>query len=131
MRDLQEEINMSIIFITHDLGVIAEMCSRVIVMYAGRIAEQAPVKDLYTHPLHPYTKGLLESIPRLEAAPKSDLTIIEGIVPGLNELPEGCRFRTRCDYEAPECGRVRPPLEAVDEANTHGVACIRWREINP
>lgn len=129
MRELQQEIGMSIIFITHDLGVIAEMCNRVIVMYAGRIAERAPVKELFRNPQHPYTRGLLDSIPRLETPAKSELKIIEGMVPALEDLPEGCRFRSRCDYEIPDCSLVNPPLEAVDENNTHAVSCIRWQDI--
>jgi oligopeptide/dipeptide ABC transporter ATP-binding protein len=131
MRELQREINMSIIFITHDLGVIAEMCSRVIVMYAGRIVEQAPVRDLFNSPRHPYTRGLLESIPRLETPAKSELKIIEGMVPHLKDIPAGCRFRTRCDYSIEECGRKDPPLENIDGSASHTAACIRWREITP
>ncbi|MGY8815512.1 MAG: ABC transporter ATP-binding protein, partial [Gammaproteobacteria bacterium] len=89
MRELQKDINMSIIFITHDLGVIAEMCDRVIVMYAGRIVEQAPVNEIYARPRHPYTKGLLASIPKLDSPPKSKLEVIEGLVPSLHDIPEG------------------------------------------
>ncbi|MEX2352830.1 MAG: ABC transporter ATP-binding protein [Gammaproteobacteria bacterium] len=129
MQELQKEINMSIIFITHDLGVIAETCDRVMVMYAGRVVEQAAVESLFDMPRHPYTKGLLSSIPRLETPAKSELQIIEGMVPGLHETPEGCRFRTRCPYEIEKCARINPELEKVDENINHGVACIRWREI--
>jgi oligopeptide/dipeptide ABC transporter ATP-binding protein len=117
MRALQREINMSIIFITHDLGVIAEMCERVIVMYAGRIAEEAPVKELFRDPRHPYTQGLLASI-------------LEGMVPGLKDIPQGCRFRTRCDYSIDACSRRDPPLEIIDGNPSHTAACIRWREIS-
>jgi len=130
MRDLQQEINMSIIFITHDLGVIAETCDRVMVMYAGRVVEQAPVKSLFDSPRHPYTKGLLRSIPRLETPAKSELKIIEGIVPGLHDIPTGCRFRTRCDFETADCAQINPELEQVDENDAHKVACIRWRELS-
>ncbi len=130
MRDLQQEFNMSILFITHDLGVIAEMCDRVIVMYAGRIAEQAPVKELFSSPHHPYTRGLLESIPKLDALPKSELKVIEGIVPSLKDIPKGCRFRTRCDFAIAECSQTDPVVEVIDGKPAHGVACIRWREIN-
>jgi len=131
MRDLQRDINMSIIFITHDLGVIAEMCDRVIVMYAGRIVEQAAVKDLFSSPHHPYTRGLLESIPKLDTPPKSELKVIEGIVPSLRDIPTGCRFRTRCDYGIEDCSKTDPVIEMIDGQPSHGVACIRWREINP
>lgn len=129
MRDLQKEINMSIIFITHDLGVIAEMCERVIVMYAGRIIEQAAIEELFESPRHPYTKGLLKSIPRIDAPPKSELQVIEGMVPGLGQLPSGCRFRTRCDSEIAVCAQEKPLLETVDKERAHSVACIRWREL--
>ena len=127
MRELQKEIKMSIIFITHDLGVIAEMCDRVIVMYAGRINEQAPVRELFKSPQHPYTRGLLESIPRLDAPSKSELKVIKGIVPGLKDIPKGCRFNTRCDYATEICSGTDPVIEMVN--NKHGVACLRWKEI--
>ena len=126
MKELQEEIGMSIIFITHDLGVIAETCDRVIVMYAGRIAEQASVEDLFHAPRHPYTRGLLNSIPRLETQAKSELQVIEGMVPSLNALPSGCRFRTRCDYVSEKCAESSPDLV---EADHHTVACFNWREL--
>jgi len=126
MKELQKEIGMSIIFITHDLGVIAETCDRVIVMYAGRIAEQASVEDLFHAPRHPYTRGLLNSIPRLETQAKSELQVIEGMVPSLNTLPSGCRFRTRCDYVSEKCAESSPDLE---EADHHTVACFNWREL--
>lgn len=126
MKELQEEIGMSIIFITHDLGVIAETCDRVIVMYAGRIAEQASVEDLFHAPRHPYTRGLLNSIPRLETQAKSELQVIEGMVPSLNTLPSGCRFRTRCDYVSEKCAESSPDLV---EADDHTVACFNWREL--
>jgi oligopeptide/dipeptide ABC transporter ATP-binding protein len=126
MKELQKEIGMSIIFITHDLGVIAETCDRVIVMYAGRIAEQASVEDLFHAPRHPYTRGLLNSIPRLETQAKSELQVIQGMVPSLNALPSGCRFRTRCDYVSEKCAESSPDLE---EADHHTVACFNWREL--
>jgi len=129
MRELQRDINMSIIFITHDLGVIAEMCDRVIVMYAGRIAEQAPVRELFRSPRHPYTQGLLESIPRMDTPPKTELKVIEGIVPRMKDIPMGCRFRSRCDYEIDACGSIDPPVEMINGNPSHGVACIRWQDI--
>lgn len=129
MRELQKDINMSIIFITHDLGVIAEMCDRVIVMYAGRIVEQAPVNELFNSPKHPYTRGLLESIPKLDTSPKSELKVIEGIVPRLRDLPKGCRFNTRCDYRIEQCTVIDPVLEETNDQIRHEAACIRWREI--
>jgi oligopeptide/dipeptide ABC transporter ATP-binding protein len=113
MQGLQRETGMSIIFITHDLGVIAEMCDDVLVMYAGKIAEKAPVKELFTNPKHPYTQGLLESIPRLEIPRKSRLSIIDGMVPSLFELPRGCRFQNRCPHAMAICEATPPPLTRV------------------
>ena len=130
MRELQDEIDMSVVFITHDLGVIAEVCDQVIVMYAGRVVEQSQAEALFTFPRHPYTRGLLDSIPRLETPPKSQLHIIKGIVPGLHEIPTGCCFRTRCDFESPVCSGVKPEIESVGGEASHTVACLRWREIS-
>ena len=130
IRDLQDEINMSVVFITHDLGVIAEICDYVIVMYAGRVVEQAPAEVLFTSPRHPYTKGLLESIPRLETPPKSGLHIIKGMVPSLQDIPAGCCFRTRCDFQSEDCGRIKPEIESVGDDGSQSVACLRWREIS-
>jgi oligopeptide/dipeptide ABC transporter ATP-binding protein len=127
MRELQREMGMSIVMITHDLGVIAETCDEVIVMYAGRIAERASVTELFAHPRHPYTQGLLASIPRLTTRRKTRLPVIEGMVPGLSELPPGCRFQNRCPHARPLCAERPPPIEAMGEG--HEVACFRWREI--
>jgi peptide/nickel transport system ATP-binding protein len=127
MAELQREMGMSIIMITHDLGVIAETCDEVIVMYAGRIAERAPVAELFARPRHPYTSGLLASIPRLATRNKTRLPVIEGMVPGLHELPPGCRFQNRCPYAQPRCADGPPPLQAVDAG--HEAACFRWAEI--
>ena len=127
LRDLQRETGMAIIFITHDLGVIAELCSRVVVMYAGRMAEQAPIEPLFARPVHPYTRGLLASIPRLEDEPKTMLTTIPGVVPSVEELPSGCRFANRCPYVKDLCNRDAPELVAA--APGHRVACHRWREV--
>ena len=128
LRDLQDEYGMSIIFITHDLGVIAELCSRVVVMYAGRVAEQAPVKELFATPRHPYTQGLLSSIPRLDSEPQTELPTIAGVVPKIDELPSGCRFSNRCTHVKDECTAHKPVLEALDE--THLVSCLRWQELS-
>jgi oligopeptide/dipeptide ABC transporter ATP-binding protein len=116
MKALQAEMGMSIILITHDLGVIAEMCDEVVVMYAGRIAEKGPVNTIFEDPRHPYTQGLLRSIPRLDHPRKVRLNTIPGVVPGLLELP-------------PVCAAAQPPAEKV--APDHEVACCRWREIGP
>jgi peptide/nickel transport system ATP-binding protein len=99
IKDLQAEMGMTVLLITHDLGVIAETCDDVVVMYAGKVAEKGTVFDLFDRPKHPYTQGLLASIPTLETVPKSKLSIIEGMVPGLLDLPEGCRFQNRCPHQ--------------------------------
>ncbi len=127
LRDLQRETGMAILFITHDLGVIAELCSRVVVMYAGRIAEQATAAALFANPRHPYTQGLLSSIPRLEDEPKTSLSTIPGTVPGIGDLPAGCRFANRCPHVQDVCRQLAPALE--EAATGHGVACHRWREV--
>lgn len=127
IKELQRDMGMSVILITHDLGVIAETCDRVVVMYAGKIAEKGTVYELFDEPKHPYTKGLLASIPRLETVPKSKLAIIEGMVPGLLDLPAGCRFENRCPYREDRCTVSHPETEAVSAG--HEVSCYRWREI--
>jgi peptide/nickel transport system ATP-binding protein len=100
IRDLQRSMGMSVLLITHDLGVIAEMCDEVVVMYAGRIVERASAQELYANPRHAYTRGLLASIPRLDSVPQTKLPIIEGMVPSLDKMPAGCRFCPR-NMEAP------------------------------
>ncbi|MDH3915412.1 MAG: ABC transporter ATP-binding protein [Chromatiales bacterium] len=127
MKSLQEEMGMSIVLITHDLGVIAETCEDVVVMYAGRVAEKGGVHDIFERPRHPYTRGLLESIPRLENERKTRLKIIEGMVPGLKDLPAGCRFQNRCPYKKQQCVDGQPEISRVDRG--HEVGCHRWREI--
>ena len=127
MRSLQREYGMAIIFITHDLGVIAELADRVCVMYAGRIAEQAPVEELFSTPRHPYTRGLLASIPRLENEPKSTLPTIPGVVPHLDDLPEGCRFSNRCSNATELCRSEQPEVESISDGRQ--VACHHWSKI--
>ena len=124
--ELQQETGTSVIFITHDLGVIAETCDDVLVMYAGKVAEMATVSDLFKDPKHPYTKGLLASIPRLETRPKSRLNIIEGMVPGLDEMPEGCRFENRCPRVMEICKAVPPSVVEVTEK--HFVSCYLYQK---
>jgi peptide/nickel transport system ATP-binding protein len=110
MRDLQRSMGMSVLLITHDLGVIAEMCDEVVVMYAGRIVERASAEELFANPRHAYTRGLLASIPRLDSTPGTRLPIIEGMVPSLDRMPPGCRFCPR-NVEAPGDPLIheRPP----------------------
>ena len=127
MLSLQRELGMAIVLITHDLGVIAQVCDEVVVMYAGQVAEQGPVREIFRRPMHPYTRGLLASIPRLTTVHKSRLPTIEGAVPGLGEMPPGCRFQNRCPYAEPRCGAARPALETVEDG--HAVGCVRWREL--
>lgn len=127
IRELQADMGLAVILITHDLGVIAETSDDVVVMYAGRIAERGTVFDIFDRPAHPYTRGLLASIPRLETVPKSRLSIIEGMVPGLMDLPAGCRFQNRCPHAKQLCSEASPSIETV--VDTHSVACSRWREL--
>ena len=120
IKDLQAEIGMSIILISHDFGVIAQMCDEVVVMYAGRVAEKGSVDMIIDHPQHPYTKGLLASIPRLSDKPKTMLPIIEGSVPPLRNMIEGCRFSNRCPLVSKECAQ-NPALRL--HQTDHLVAC--------
>lgn len=128
IKDLQADMGMSVILITHDLGVIAETCEDVVVMYAGKVAEKGTVFDIFDRPTHPYTRGLLASIPTLDTVPKSRLNIIEGMVPGLMDLPKGCRFENRCPWREDRCTEAQSPLISVGEAG-HEAACVRWEEI--
>jgi peptide/nickel transport system ATP-binding protein len=122
LRDLKASIGVAIILITHDLGVVAEICDHVAVMYAGEIVEYAPVEALFTAPQHPYTVGLLGSIPRLDAK-ADELAAIEGMVPSMAELPVGCRFAPRCPFVRERCTQVSPALAAVGP--DHRSRCIR------
>jgi len=124
MMQLQKETGMAIIFITHALGVIAEICNDVVVMYAGKVAEASPVERLFEEPKHPYTKGLLSSIPRLENPGKQKLSVIKGMVPSLHELPNGCRFENRCPDAMEICTAKPPPLKQV--ADDHFVSCYLY-----
>jgi oligopeptide/dipeptide ABC transporter ATP-binding protein len=122
LREIQEETNLSVIFITHDFGIVAKMCDRVLVMYAGRVVENGTVRDIFNHPSHPYTQALLNSVPKLEE--RSDrLFSIEGQPPALWNLPSGCRFAPRCAYADARCEREYPPLFTIKEGHT--ASC--WR----
>jgi peptide/nickel transport system ATP-binding protein len=134
--DLRRRLGMAIVLITHDLGVVAEVASHVIVMYAARVVESAPAKKLFAHPRHPYTRGLLKSLPSFEAmAPdpatgrRPRLPVIEGIVPDLRHLPPGCRFADRCPMHIPACDAEEPSLTAVAGDATHLARCIRAEEV--
>jgi oligopeptide/dipeptide ABC transporter ATP-binding protein len=127
LKELQRESGMSIVFITHDLGVIAEMCDRVLVMYGGRIIEQAGVKEIFQSPCHPYTRGLIRAIPRLDKAAKQELSTIPGMVPSLFDYPPGCRFQNRCEFVEQACRQETPLLE--DITPEHQVRCFRHQEL--
>jgi oligopeptide/dipeptide ABC transporter ATP-binding protein len=122
MRTLQDESGAAIILITHDLGVVAEVADEVVVMYAGRVVEQAPVRELFESPQHPYTVGLLGSIPRLDSQ-RNRLASIEGQVPNLLRPPTGCRFAQRCPFAVAQCLEQSPPLRSLSKS--HQSAC--WR----
>ncbi|HHY93780.1 MAG TPA: ABC transporter ATP-binding protein [Firmicutes bacterium] len=119
MKSLKRELGMAIMLITHDLGVIAEMAERVVVMYAGKVVEEATVNELFQDPLHPYTEGLLTCIPRIDRA-RGRLNVIEGTVPNPLDFPEGCRFHNRCPYVQDICRVQEPPLVWQDSRR---IAC--------
>jgi len=122
--ELKERLGMAVMLITHAMGVVAETAQRVVVMYAGKVVEEAPVGELFKHPRHPYTQGLIRSIPRIDLAAthKMRLEAIAGTVPKLVAPPEGCRFAPRCKYAMAACTSATPPLRTV--APGHKVACI-------
>lgn len=122
MRKLQKDVKAGMILITHDLGVVAEMCNDVVVMYAGKIVEYGTVEDIFYRPMHPYTKGLLKSIPHFESGKKMErLQTIPGLVPSLLNLPKGCRFYERCHKAQPSCQNQIPELKKI---GTHQVSCF-------
>jgi peptide/nickel transport system ATP-binding protein len=121
---MKERLGMAVMLITHAMGVVAETAQRVVVMYAGKVVEEAPVIELFGNPRHPYTQGLIRSIPRLDlaAVKKERLEAIPGTVPSLLHPPPGCRFAARCRYAMPQCTETEPPLREV--APGHKVACV-------
>ncbi|MEZ6017936.1 MAG: ABC transporter ATP-binding protein [Planctomycetota bacterium] len=130
IRELQEQAGMSVLLITHDLGVVAETAHHVAVMYAGKVVEYASVFDLYERPRHPYTIGLFRSLPEL-AAPGQRLATIPGVVPSATRFPTGCRFRTRCSIATARCAEAEPPLVALNDDQVgrgHTVACHHLEE---
>jgi peptide/nickel transport system ATP-binding protein len=122
LRDLQRQNGMAVIMITHDLGVVAEMADEIAVMYAGRVVERGSAAGIFDDPQHPYTIGLLGSIPRVEEE-RERLAAIEGVVPSPAALPSGCRFHPRCVFAVDACTRIDPPLREVSTG--HWAACIR------
>ncbi|MFE5961751.1 ABC transporter ATP-binding protein [Streptomyces rubiginosohelvolus] len=125
LAELQRELNMGLILITHDLGVVADVADKIAVMYAGRIVETAPVHETYKAPAHPYTKGLLQSIPRLDQKGR-ELYAIKGLPPNLTRIPPGCAFNPRCPMAQDVCRSDVPPLYEVDEQRRS--ACHFWKE---
>jgi oligopeptide transport system ATP-binding protein len=128
MRNLQQEHNTALMMITHDLGVVAGMTDRIQVMYAGHVVETAPTEELFANPRHPYTVGLLNSIPRLDAVAKAKLSPIRGLPPDLIDLPDMCPFLPRCDYAREKCEQQNPPLLEVNDV--HRSACWFWDEVS-
>ena len=122
LRGLQKELGMAVILITHDLGVVAEFVQRVIVMYAGRVAETGPVGGLFRTPQHPYAEGLLQSVPQLDHV-VDRLPAIEGTIPSPHDFPPGCRFHPRCKYAKEPCAAIEPKL--IELMPAHRAACIR------
>jgi oligopeptide/dipeptide ABC transporter ATP-binding protein len=122
LREIQEETGLSLIFITHDFGIVAKMCDRVMVMYAGRVVESGPVREIFNKPSHPYTQALLSSVPKLEERPER-LYSIQGQPPALWDVPPGCRFAARCAYADDRCQQAYPPSFTVGEG--HIADC--WR----
>jgi len=123
IAEMKDRFGMAVMLITHAMGVVAETAQRVAVMYAGKVVEEAPVAELFSWPRHPYTRGLIRSIPRIDRAGRKErLAAIAGIVPSLLEPAEGCRFAARCEFAMPVCTAATPPLRRV--ATDHEVACV-------
>ena len=106
LRQLRDKLDMSIILVSHDLGVVANFAERVVVMYAGKVVEEGPTAQVIAHPLHPYTQGLIASIPRMTQPRDKALNVIPGNIPDLGDMPAGCRFAPRCHFARPECGQA-------------------------
>src|SRR5699024_1618081 len=125
LKDLTKEFDTSILLITHDLGVVSELAERVIVMYAGQVVEEAPLENIFYEPLHPYTDGLIESVPSLSGEIK-ELSTIKGNVPAPDALPTGCRFAPRCSKAFDRCWEEQPELKSV--SNSRSVRCFLYEE---
>ena len=126
MRELTHNYNTSVILITHDMGVVAEMADNVMVMYAGKDVEYGTLEQIFDHPMHPYTIGLLSSIPRLDQGKDERLYTIEGTVPTLDEMPKGCRFCTRCKEAMPKCWEADPGMHTLKDG--HKIRCWKYVE---
>ncbi|HUF50121.1 MAG TPA: ABC transporter ATP-binding protein [Longimicrobiales bacterium] len=130
LADLRKRLGMAVILITHDLGVVAEVCDRVVVMYAGQVVEHGTVEQIFRDPRHPYTEGLLQAVPRL-GVKQDSLAVIPGTVPAANQWPIGCRFHARCPYGWDLCVREEPPLLAVRDAADPARVARCWLEQHP
>ena len=126
IRKLNEKMGMSVLFITHDMGAVSQLCHSVKVMYLGQIVEDAVTEELFSNPLHPYTKGLLSCIPHLGVERDVELSTIHGAVPSISQIPDGCHFCTRCRYADKKCERQQPPL--IEVTSGHFVKC--WKYID-
>jgi peptide/nickel transport system ATP-binding protein len=127
INDLKDRIGMAVMLITHAMGVVAETAQRVVVMYAGKVVEEAPVEEIFRAPRHPYTQGLIKSIPRIDDSAGRRLDAIPGVVPSLLNPPEGCRFAARCAYAIDDCRAATPELREIEPG--HKVRCIRAGDI--
>jgi peptide/nickel transport system ATP-binding protein len=127
MLELKARVGAAILLITHDLGVVAQTCQRVVVMYAGRVVEEADVLMLFDHPAHPYTRGLMQSVPRRASGPRRRLSEITGVVPSLREPIVGCSFAPRCAFALPRCREEAPPMRPLGAG--HRAACWRAEEL--
>ena len=126
MKELQEETKMSILMITHDMGVVADIADEIIVMYAGKIVEKAPCRELFYHPQHPYTWALLNSVPRIDYEEDSKLIAIEGSIPAMTNAPKGCGFCARCPYAMKICEAYEPPKTQLEKE--HEISCWLMHE---
>jgi oligopeptide/dipeptide ABC transporter ATP-binding protein len=131
IMELNRRLNMAVILITHDLAIVAETCSRALVMYLGQIVEEAPVEDLFAAPKHPYTTALLRSIPKITGEKPGRLHAIDGMVPLLNNIPAGCRFAPRCPLAEEHCRQENPPLVSIPGENTRQHKSRCWRVGEP
>jgi oligopeptide/dipeptide ABC transporter ATP-binding protein len=128
IKDMQKRLQLTYLFISHDLSVVRQTCNRVAIMYLGRIVEVAPTHEIFTRPVHPYTKALLAAVPHLtRSVESSEVNTVIGEPPSPAAQPSGCAFRTRCAYALAECAVTIPPLDIV--AGEHRAACIRWKEL--
>jgi peptide/nickel transport system ATP-binding protein len=127
LRTLQRELGLAVVFVTHDLGVVADLCDRVAVMYAGQIVEHATVHDLFSHPRHPYTEGLLRAMPQASETRSGSLYVIDGTVPTPAAMPVGCRFHPRCGYAVAACSERAVDLTPTGDGDSR---CLRTEELD-